>query len=465
MGGLKRNKLESASYRTVIKLTKASYLCPSKAERPNFFKSRKMQFRKLFLLFWLVLGMQQGYAQFDAFFENKTLRLDYYHGGNAQNEYYAFDAWIAEPYWAGSHTALIDTFRFGQYFFELIDKETGKTIYSRGYTTLFSEWQTTNEAHETDRVFTESVVMPFPKKPALINLFSRNRAGVFEKKFSLSFNPADAYIINQSVPYSFFEVHTPANPAQALDIVLIPEGYTVDEMEQFRNDCRKFAEELFSYEPYNEYRDRINIRGIEAPSAESGTDIPEKGIWKNTLLDSRMYTFGIERYLMTSNFKAVRDVAACAPYDQIYILVNTPEYGGGAIFNHYALSVNSNRSAGKIFIHEFGHSFAGLADEYYNSEVAYNDMYPLDVEPWEPNITTLVHFERKWKNKVADTIPIPTPAENQYRNVVGVYEGGGYAAKGIYRPYIDCLMNTFRSNSFCPVCKDAIRKMLEFYIQ
>ncbi|MGC8865106.1 MAG: M64 family metallopeptidase [Bacteroidales bacterium] len=418
----------------------------------------------LIFLLYLFFLPNKGFAQFDAFFENKTLRLDYYHGGNAQNEYYAFDAWIEEPYWAGSHTSLIDTFQYGQYSFEVNDRETGKTLYSRGYTTLFSEWQTTNEAHEIDRVFSESVVMPFPKKPVIINLFSRNRSGLFEKKFSLPFDPADPYIIQQSLPYPFFDVHTPANPANALDIVLIPEGYTASEMDQFRKDCHKFAEELFAYEPYNQFRDKINIRGIEAPSAESGTDIPVKGIWKNTLLDSRMYTFGVERYLMTSNFKAVRNVAACAPYDQIYILVNTPEYGGGAIFNHYALSVNSNRSAGKIFIHEFGHSFAGLADEYYNSEVAYNEMYPLDVEPWEPNITTLVNFGKKWQDKVADSLPKPTPVENKYLNAIGVYEGGGYAAKGIYRPYIDCLMNTFRTNSFCPICKDAIRKMIEFYI-
>ncbi|MEJ5302703.1 MAG: M64 family metallopeptidase [Bacteroidales bacterium] len=422
-----------------------------------------MHFPKPILLFLFLFLIKQGYAQFSLFFENKTLRLDYYHGGNAQNEYFVFDNWKEEPFWGGSTHALIDTLRYGQYFFELIDKESGKVLYSRGYTTLFSEWQTTNEAQSADRIFTESVVMPFPKKPAQINLYSRNRKGVFIQKFSTSFNPADPYIQKADIHYKSFNVHTPADPSQALDIVIIPEGYTSADMELFRQDCKKFADELFSYAPYSEYRDKINIWGIEAPSAESGTDIPVKGIWRNTLLDSRMYTFGIERYLMTSNFKAVRDVAACAPYDQIYILVNTPEYGGGAIFNHYAMSVNSNRSAGKIFIHEFGHSFAGLADEYYNSEVAYNDMYPLDVEPWEPNITTLVDFKRKWKGLIADTIPIPTPNAPQYKHLTGAFEGGGYAAKGIYRPQQDCLMNTFRGNSFCPVCLAAIRRMIEFY--
>lgn len=422
-----------------------------------------MHFPKQILLLGFLFLIKQGFAQFNLFFENKTLRLDYYHGGNAQNEYFVFDTWKEEPFWGGSTDALIDTMCYGQYFFELIDKESEKVIYSRGFTTLFSEWQSTDEAQSIDRTFSESIVMPFPKKPAQINLFSRNRKGIFIQKFSISLDPADPYIQKAALQYKSFNVHTPADPSHALDIVIVPEGYTSADMELFRQDCKRFTDELFSYAPYNEYRDKINIWGIEAPSAETGTDIPEKGIWKNTLLDSRMYTFGVERYLMTSNFKAVRDVAACAPYDQIYILVNTPEYGGGAIFNHYAMSVNSNRSAGKIFIHEFGHSFAGLADEYYNSEVAYNDMYPLDVEPWEPNITTLVDFKRKWKGLIADTIPIPTPNTSKYKHSTGAFEGGGYAAKGIYRPQQDCLMNTFRENSFCPVCLAAIRRMIEFY--
>jgi hypothetical protein len=166
---------------------------------------------------------------------------------------------------------------------------------------------------------------------------------------------------------------------------------------------------------------------------------------------------------MTSDFKSVRDVAANAPYDQIYILVNSPKYGGGAIFNHYSLSVNSNKMAGKIFIHELGHGFAGLADEYYNSAVAYNDFYPLDVEPWEPNITTLIDFEKKWKNLIPENTPIPTPENEKYKTLTGVFEGGGYAAKGIYRPRYDCLMNTFKDDAFCDPCKQAIQKMIDFY--
>ncbi len=403
-------------------------------------------------------------GSFDSLFVNKTLRLDYFHAGTATEEYFFFDELKEEPYWGGSHTQLIDSGGYGQYLCLLKDAGSGRVLYSRGYTTLFSEWQTTDEAKNTMRSFSESVVVPFPRRDAIIQIYSRNRLGNFEPCFSHNIVLSE-YQINKEnrLSYSVYDAHISGPPETCLDIVLLPEGYTAEEMQLFESDCKKFSEELFRYAPYDEYRNKINIRGILAPSPESGTDIPARGIWKNTLLNSRFYTFGLDRYCMTHDFKAVRDVAAHAPYDQIYILVNTKEYGGGAIFNHYALSVNSNAQAGKIFIHEFGHSFAGLADEYYNSAVAYNDFYPLDVEPWEPNITTLVNFDAKWKPLLEPNTPVPTPALQPWINQTGVFEGGGYAAKGIYRPAYDCLMNTFKGSVFCPVCTLAIRKMLDFY--
>jgi len=403
-------------------------------------------------------------GQFDSLFFNKSLRFDYYHAGNAGGAFISFDEMREEPFWGGSHTQLIDSTGYGQYLCTLTDATSGRLLYSRGYSTLFSEWQTTDEAKNTMRSFSESVVVPFPRRDAIIQLYSRNRQGLFELKFSHNIILSD-YNINREkrTSYPVFNAHLAGPSETCLDIVLLPEGYTAEEMALFESDCKKFSDELFSYAPYNEYKNKINIRGILAPSPESGSDIPARGIWKNTLLNSRFFTFGLDRYCMTHDFKTVRDVAANAPYDQIYILVNTKEYGGGAIFNHYALSVNSNAQAGKIFIHEFGHSFAGLADEYFNSAVAYNDFYPLDVEPWEPNITTLVNFDSKWKSLMEKATPIPTPTSVPYIDHTGVFEGGGYAAKGIYRPAYDCLMNTFSGSAFCPVCSHAIRKMLDLY--
>jgi hypothetical protein len=248
-----------------------------------------------------------------------------------------------------------------------------------------------------------------------------------------------------------------------VDIVILPEGYCEPELGQFISDCKKFAETLFTAEPYSKYNDRFNIRGVLAPSTDSGTDIPADTTWKRTLMNTSFYTFDSERYCMTYDNKSVRDLAANTPYDQIYILVNSAKYGGGAIFNDYSVSVNSNLHAAKIFVHEFGHGFAGLADEYYTDEVAYSDFYPLDVEPWEPNLTTLVNFKVKWMDMLEKDQSIPTPSEEKLFSKPGVFEGGGYTAKGVYRPAHDCLMNTFKGDEFCQVCKRAIERMILFY--
>jgi len=231
----------------------------------------------------------------------------------------------------------------------------------------------------------------------------------------------------------------------------------------FINDCQKFAKLLFSFSPYTENKDKFNIRAVLAASEESGNDIPGDSIWKKTLMNTGFYTFDSERYCMTMDNKSVRDLAANAPYDQIYILVNNKKYGGGAIYNYYSVSVNSNILASKIFVHEFGHGFAGLGDEYYNSPTSYNDFYPLDVEPWEPNLTTLIDFNSKWKHLLKKKTPIPTPPKKKYLDKPGVFEGGGYVAKGVYRPAYDCLMNSFKGDKFCEACTESIQNMIDFY--
>jgi hypothetical protein len=236
-------------------------------------------------------------------------------------------------------------------------------------------------------------------------------------------------------------------------------------MDMFRNDCKKFADYLFNSDPYKQNKDKFNIWGVEAPSLESGTDIPANNIWKKTILNTTFYTFNLDRYCMTSDNKSVRDLAANAPYDQIYILINTDKYGGGSIYNFYSACIHKNKYEEYIFTHEFGHGFASLADEYYTSDVAYKDFYDLTVEPTDPNLTTLVNFESKWKNLVDKNTPVPTPVSPEYKDKIGAFEGGGYVAKGIYRPKQDCTMKSISVNNFCPVCKDAIIKMIDFYAE
>lgn len=427
---------------------------------------KPMNPRLILGLFLLIYHLLPAQINFDEYFLDKQLRLDYIHAGDASHEHYFFDELIEEPYWGGSRINLIDTLRYGQYFFEVVELTSGKIIYSRGYSTLFHEWQTTEEASRTRKAFTESVIFPYPRKNVRVDFYSRNRKGIFEKKFEYTVDVQSPFIRKERrMQHLPFDVHISAPSHQAVDIVLLPEGYTFDQLEKFFTDCQIFAAQLFSFEPFKSNQHRFNIRGIVAPSPEAGCDNPSANQWVRTLLDASFYTFGTERYCMTSDFKAVRDLAANAPYDQIYILVNHEKFGGGAIYNYYSLSVTSNQSFGKILVHEFGHAFAGLGDEYYTSEVAYVDFYPTDVEPWEPNLTTLVNFESKWKNLLAPSTPIPTPASQAYEHVVGVFEGGGYSAKGVYRPMIDCLMHTFRGAHFCPVCTRAIEQMINFYSQ
>jgi len=422
-------------------------------------------FRTL-IVFLLLVFSTSSFASFDDYFTNQTMRVDYIHAGNDHQENYYVQQIKQEPYWGGSATHLIDTFKYGHYFFEVYDAETSILIYSRGYSSLFGEWQTTAEAKKKNKAFYEGIVFPYPKNDVIIKWYSRDNQGKFKKAMELLVDPTDYFIdptLNKEYP--LYTALSSGGPHQKVDIVILPDGYTQDEMDLFKSDCDKFAKELFMYHPYSEYKNSFNIVGVLAPSKDSGNDIPADTIWKNTQMSTSFYTFDSERYCMTEDYKSVRDLAANAAYDQIYILVNNEKYGGGAIYNFYNVSVNSNAKAGQIFIHELGHGFAGLADEYYDNSTSYDEFYNLNTEPWEPNITTLVDFDKKWKHLLAKDTPVPTPAIKEYKDITGVYEGGGYMAKGVYRPRQDCMMKTFNDTVFCAACDEAIRKMIKFYTE
>ena len=420
------------------------------------------------LIFFLLQFITISYSQvhFDDYFEDKTLRFDYFHSGDKESDFYSFDELIEEPYWGGSKVNLIDKFSYGKYKFEVYDAASNQLIYSRGYSTLFNEWQTTEEAKHTTRTFSETVTFPFPKKPVIIKFYGANKKNEWIKKFEYNIDPENYFIKpERAADYEKFEVLNSGDPAMKVDIVIIPEGYTKDEMNLFKEDCKKFAGYLFNSSPFRENKNKFNIWGIEAPSVESGTDIPKENIWKKTLVNSNFYTFETERYLMTTDNKTLRNVASNAPYDQIYILANSSKYGGGAIYNHYSISVTKDKNFEFIITHEFGHGFTSLADEYWTSDVAYQDFYSLDVEPTDPNLTTLVDFDSKWKDLVEDGIPIPTPNTDGFKEKVGAFEGGGYVEKGIYRPMYDCSMRSIKIDGFCPVCKRAIQQMINFYAE
>ncbi len=413
----------------------------------------------------LITGvLTAGTQTFDQYFHRKTLRYDYIHSGTRNKEQIKPGKLISEPYWGGSLTQLIDTFGFGRYHFNLRDAKSGTLIYSRGFSTLFVEWQDTEEAKTKRKGFRESIVMPFPKDDAVLEIYRRDKKNVLHLIFSDKIHPGKEKIMTRGVPsWEKRDIAVHGDPAEKLDIVFLAEGYTADDMHLFWDDCRKFAGYLTGAAPYGEVSESINFRGVGVISDESGVSLPGEKIFRKTGLGASFSTFGSERYLMAEDFQRVRDAAGLVPYDQIFIIVNSDKYGGGGIYNFYATGTRGNKEAGFLLIHEFGHSFAGLADEYYTSEVAVDAFYDLQTEPWEPNITTLIDFERKWKGMLLPGTPVPTPAIPANEQTIGVFEGAGYSARGIYRPYQECTMKSVRYDAFCPVCRRAILQMIRFY--
>ncbi len=417
------------------------------------------------ILFCLSLTLS-AQDSFDKYFKDKVLRFDFMLAGNSHTTTVYPVGMKEEPFWAGSKTILVNPFNSGNFKYELFDVNSNTLIYSRAFCTLFQEWQTTDEAKSVDRTFYEVATMPYPKDKVRFVLSKRERNGLFSKLYETVIDPANYFIRKENpVNVKVTKIYGEGDPHTSVDLAFIAEGYKADEMGKFREDVKRMAGYLFAEPPFSDYKDKFNIWAVEAVSQDSGTDIPGENIYVNTALNSSFYTFGIDRYLTTQDIKDVNDYAAAVPHDNIVVLINSTKYGGGGVYNYYTGTTTDNQLSPKVFIHEFGHGFAGLADEYYSSTVAYDEFYPLNVEPWEPNITTLVNFDAKWRKMIDKNTPIPTPAEEKYKDVTGVFEGGGYSAKGIYRPEMDCRMKSNGPKGYCSVCRNAIKEMIEFYIK
>jgi len=427
--------------------------------------------RRFALLMLLVLlpaaALAGEEAEFDRFFTPRTLRIDLHHTGAGGAEIFALDEIIEEPHWGGNPRGLIDTLNLGGYMVRVFDLQTNRLIFSRGYSTLFGEWVTTEEAAGgIARTFHESIIIPYPKHPVQIRIERRDRENFFHNVFDLVIDPSDYHIKTEQrfrhLKVRRLEVN--GSPDRAVDIVILGDGYKGDEMHKLRDDAERFMKILFETEPFRSRRRDFNVRLVESASVESGIDKPRAGKFRNTLLGLTYNAFDIERYMMTLANKTMRDVASRVPYDIIIILANSERYGGGGIFNLYSLCVSDNEYDGYVFVHELGHAFAGLADEYYSSEVAYNDMYPRGIEPWEKNITALLDTTNvKWGDLIEDGTPVPTPPDSIYEGLVGCFEGAGYSAKGLYRSSLDCRMFSKSLVDFCPVCRRAIEEVIDFH--
>jgi hypothetical protein len=405
-------------------------------------------------------------SSFNNFFSEGTLRIDYFYAGNSGKTEIFLDELIKEPYWGGPKILHGNKDNMGNIRYNLYDRESDKLLYSMGISTLFQEWQTTAEAKTVSRTMSATAITPFPVSEVIFEIEERDaKTGLYNKIFSMEIDPADYFIRpGLRTPCAWKKTTDNGDPTNHIDIAFIAEGYVKGEESKFYEDVSKISDYIISQSPFNEYRDKFNIYAVMGISEESGTDIPGERIYRNTVLNSSFYTFDIDRYLTTSDNKQTYNLAANVPYDFIFILVNSNKYGGGGFYNWYAMATSDNAVAGIVAVHEFGHNFAGLADEYYTSKVAYSDFYDFEVEPWEPNITTLVEFDSKWKNMLDKSTPVPTPRESKYNDALGVFEGGGYVAKGIYSPKQNCKMNSINAE-FCPACQRAIVKKIRYYTQ
>ena len=421
--------------------------------------------KKLCLLVAFAFSVEPMMAQSDdyhQFFTDECLRVDYELVGNREGETAVLKELKTQGEWAGPKRVSTEPAELGNYRISVVDSASGKLLYSNGFSSLFNEWQQSPEALTTTASFYHVSLVPMPRRTVLFRLERTNYDKPGNSLISEFFiNPKSKFIRRESAkPLNYTVVQGDDDVSSKIDIAFLAEGYTVDQMDKFRADVSRFWNYMSGVEPYSSHKDRFNVYAVESPSAESGTDIPNRGIFRNTAMNFTFSTFDVDRYLTTFDMKSVHDIAAAVPYEHIIILVNISEYGGGGFYNFYCVGTADHELSQRVMVHEFGHSFAGLADEYFYADEANEEMYSLQREPWEPNITTLIDFDSKWKSMVDAATPVPTPRTESYLGKVGVFEGGGYQTKGIYSPVQDCIMRSNTPKTFCPVCHKAILKAM-----
>lgn len=451
---------------------------------------------------------------FDARFTGRTLRFDYFHSGTAKEEHVSLDGLRLEGEWPGSRVHLLDGTNLGKYLFEVVDLATNQAVYSRGFASIYGEWETTGEAAGgVWRTFHESMRFPEPRGKVQLVLKKRAPDGSFREIYSTVADPASRFVDRSPVPPAGEVVTVLENGPAAVkvDLLVLGDGYAATEKGKFEADVRRLADALFAVEPFKRRRGDFNVRALFVPAPASGVTDPRTETWRKTPFGLAYNAFDSERYMLTFENEAIREAAAQAPYDALMLLSNSRKYGGGGIYGLWNTAAVDSAESAYLVIHEFGHSFAGLGDEYYTSQVAYQDFNPPGTEPWEPNVTALLDPERlKWKDLVTSGTPLPTPwnqeaydktvlayeakrrelrakgapeeamealfeeirkktapmlrAEKHFGKV-GAFEGASYEAKGLYRPELDCVMFTRNPGGFCQVCSRAIERVIQMYAE
>ena len=402
----------------------------------------------------------------------RTLRVDYIFSGTDRSQEISLDEMLCFDGWAGRRVNLTEAPLKGNGQISLTDLTTGEILYRQSFSTLFQEWQTTEEATRLRKSFENVFLLPMPTGKAVVKVELYDFRGGVSASLSHVVDPSDVLIRQiDPQPADHQYILKSGDPEDCIDVAVVAEGYTAQEMELFYEDARKAVEAILAHKPFGDYKDRFNFVAVALESEDSGVSVPGEGEWKKTALSSHFNTFYMDRYLTTLRLKNMHNKLCGVPYEHIVILANTDTYGGGGIFNSYTLTTAHHKAFEPVVVHEFGHSFAGLADEYYYDDQFVEYYYP-DCEPWEQNITTMFDFASKWNDMLPRTIAIPTDVPqteiwNEDGNgiplLVGLYEGAGYQSKGVYRPYPDCRMKTNSPKAFCPVCQRAIARIIEFY--
>lgn len=425
--------------------------------------------KKMMACIAAALFLVQARAQeFGQYFEDRTLRLDYVFAGTHRTQDIYVDQLCTFEGWAGRRHRLKDLPLAGNGQITVCDAESGDTIYRHSFSTLFQEWQATEEAASVRKSFENSFLVPFPKRPVRITVTLTDTHRRVCAETTHRVDPKDILIRRldrQEFPVRY--IRQAGDPERCIDVALVAEGYAETETEKFYADCRVAVDAILAHEPFAALKDCFNFIAVAAPSKDSGVSVPGRGVWKHTAVDSHFDTFYSDRYLTTLHLKQLHDLLAGIPYEHIIVLANTEEYGGGGIYNSYTLTTAGHPSFRPVVVHEFGHSFGGLADEYFYDD-QYETLYPSDTEPWEQNITTLTDFAAKWKDMLPEGTSVPTAPSGREADLytkVGVYEGGGYQSKGVYRPCEECRMKINEAPGFCPVCRRALERLIRFYTE
>ena len=456
-------------------------------------------------------GTARCEVRFEDFFVDRTMRVDFFHTGGQGDEIFALDEVVSEGDWAGSTKRLLDTLNLGKYLFSIIDQQTNQVLYSRGYATLFGEWETTGEAQHMHQTYHESLRFPWPRRPFRVIIEKRNDVNQFQPVWSVAIDPNSRFV-NPAPPEvrgKLWQVVKNGDPKKKVDLLILGEGYSQADMQKFHLDAKRMADVLFETEPFKGRKKDFNVWAIDLPSGNSGVSRPRAKEFHSTPLSVQYNIFDSERYALTNDNKTLRKVAAQAPYEYVEILINEKQYGGGGIFNFQATASVGAGYANYLFVHEFGHHFADLADEYYTSDVSYEVGGTTHPEPWQPNVTALHDPDNiKWADMMQSSTPLPTPWKKQeyeeeqveyrerrrelrkqkvpeeemdlffdknkkwtteflgsqeYSGKVGAFEGASYEAHGLYRSEIDCIMFTRDEVGFCRVCSAAIERVIDLY--